>query len=147
MMMKAHKKEGGFAPAKKVRTVNKPEAPLTPRHVKTLISRALAPLQRELHDLRETVDALEDDAAARILRDDPGGERFPADVARRLVAGDHPLRVFRDHRGMTQSDLAAAADTSEQYISQIERNTRDAGKKLLTKLASALAVDEEDLRA
>ena len=37
-----------------------------------------------------------------------GGESFPAQVADRLLSGENPICVYRNHRGMTQGELAAA---------------------------------------
>jgi len=110
------------------------------------LARKLAPLQREIKSLRADIDAIEDAAAMRILETAPAEERFPAAVARRLVAGESPVKVFREHRGLTQAALAEAAGTNAQYVSQIERGDRDVGKKLLPKLAAALKVDADDLR-
>lgn len=84
--------------------------------------------------------------AARGLHNTPDEERFPAAVARRLISGDSPIRVFRQHRGLTQAELAISAGTSAAYISQIERGDREPGKKLLPRLAAALDVDADDLR-
>lgn len=111
-----------------------------------IIEKKLAPVRREVEQLRADLDAIEDAAALRILESAPREERFPAEIVRRLVAGENPLKVFREHRGLTQAGLAEAAGTSDQYISQIERGDRDIGKKLLPKLAVALAIDSEDLR-
>ena len=56
-----------------------------------------------------------------------------------------PLKVFREHRAMTQKALAAAAKVSTGYVSQIERGARQPSKKALTALAAALNLDVEDL--
>jgi len=34
-----------------------------------------------------------------------GGESFPATVVDRLLAGESPIRVYRDHRRLTQKQL------------------------------------------
>ena len=73
------------------------------------------------------------------------GEFFPADVAKRLVAGDHPIKVYRDYRGMTQADLAARADISPMYLSQIETGNRGGSTRVIAALAKALNVDAGDL--
>lgn len=76
-----------------------------------------------------------------------GEETFPADVARRLIAGEPPLKVIREWRGLTQAALHKASKVSQVYISQIERrlNDRTLGKKAAQKLAPALRVSADAL--
>ncbi len=82
----------------------------------------------------------EDAAAVRGFLNDPA-ETFPDAVVAALLDGRHPVKVFREHRGLTQARLANAAETSAVYLSQIERGGRQAGRKLLAKLSTALRVD------
>ncbi len=72
-------------------------------------------------------------------------ERFPAAVADRLIAGESPLKVFREHRGLTQGQLAEAAKTTAPYLSQIENGRRTGSVGLLHRLADALRVEIDDL--
>jgi DNA-binding XRE family transcriptional regulator len=81
-----------------------------------------------------------DEAALRAFRRDRG-ETFPDAVVDSILDGGHPIRVLRDHRGLTQAQLAKAAGTSAVYLSQIERGARRAGRKLIAKLAKALNVE------
>jgi DNA-binding XRE family transcriptional regulator len=111
-----------------------------------LIEKKIAPVRREVQRLRADLDAIEDAATLRIIETAPDEERFPAHIVRRLVARENPLKVFREHRGRTQAALAKAVETSDQYLSQIERGDRAIGKKLLPRLAAALGVDADDLR-
>ena len=39
-----------------------------------------------------------------------GGEFFPIEVADRLLAGEKAVRVYREHRGMTQKQLVRTAE-------------------------------------
>ena len=73
------------------------------------------------------------------------GEFFPADIAKRLVAGDHPVKVYRQYRGMTQADLARSINISAMYLSQIETGNRGGSTKVISAIAKALSVDIEDL--
>lgn len=77
---------------------------------------------------------------------DTSGEAFPMEVVEQLVAGVHPVRVYRRHRGLTQADLARAIGSTAAYISQIESG-RPCGRSTLAMLARALNVDIEDLMA
>jgi len=72
-------------------------------------------------------------------------ESFPAEVARRLIAGDHPVKVFREHRGLTQRELAERVRVRTAYLSQIETKRRDASVRLLRRLAESLGVEASDL--
>ena len=77
--------------------------------------------------------------------DAEGGESFPAEVVDRLLAGQNPIRVYRDHRGMTQGALAAAAGIHPVYLSQIETGKRTGSAKTLAAIAEALGVTVDEL--
>lgn len=72
-------------------------------------------------------------------------ETFPDDVAGRLLNGEHPVKVFREHRGMTQVQLADAAGLKQAYVSQIEAGSRGGSVDVLKRIAEALRVDLDDL--
>lgn len=74
-----------------------------------------------------------------------GEEAFPIDVADRLLAGENAVRVYRDHRGMTQKQLAGAAGINPIYLSQIERGRRTGSTRTLAAIAGVLGVDLDDL--
>jgi DNA-binding XRE family transcriptional regulator len=80
-----------------------------------------------------------DEAKAR------GDELFPAALLDRLLADESRVRVFREHRGLTQQALADACGISKPYLSQIEAGRRRPSTGVLTKLATALAVEIDDL--
>jgi DNA-binding XRE family transcriptional regulator len=68
-------------------------------------------------------------------------ETFPAAVVDRLLAGEHPVRVLREHRRLTLQQVADACGVTASAISQIEQGKRDPSVGLLEKLAAALKVD------
>lgn len=72
-------------------------------------------------------------------------ELVPAAVVERLIGGDNPIAVWREHRGLTISALAEKAGLSQSYLSQIESGKREGRVSVLKRLAQALAVDLEDL--
>ncbi len=72
-------------------------------------------------------------------------EVYPAQIAKRLAAGEVPLKVIREWRGLTQAALGASADVPTQYISQIERGERNVGRKTAAKLAPVLEVSADIL--
>lgn len=72
-------------------------------------------------------------------------ELVPNDVAKRLVKGASPVRVWREHRGMSVRDLASAAGLSAPYVSEIETGKKDGSISAMKKVAEALEVDLDDL--
>lgn len=74
-----------------------------------------------------------------------GGESFPAVVVDRVLAGESPIRVYRDHRRLTQKQLAEASGINPVYLSQIETGRRTGSAKTLALIAGALNVEVDDL--
>ena len=66
--------------------------------------------------------------------------RIPIAFARRDLAGENRVKVYREMRGLTQAALAAKIGSKTAYISQIETGVRDGGKATLRKIAAALAL-------
>ncbi|MCU7839744.1 MAG: helix-turn-helix domain-containing protein [Candidatus Thiodiazotropha sp. (ex Troendleina suluensis)] len=68
-------------------------------------------------------DDAEDIAAADVsmaVLDRGEDELIPADVVRRIIlSDDHPLKVWREFRGLTQERQADKAGTTKSSISQI----------------------------
>ena len=93
----------------------------------------------------EDAEALLSDAELYDRAKEKGGESFPVEVADRLLAGQNPISVYRNHRGMTQNDLAAAAAINAVYLSQIETGKRTGSTRTLSALAKALNVTVDDL--
>lgn len=72
-------------------------------------------------------------------------ELVPAEVVDRLLDGDNPVRVWREHRGLSAADLAKACGVTAAAISQIESGKRKSSVSLLKKIARALKVDLDTL--
>ena len=87
-----------------------------------------------------------DEAAAQRAYDafEAKTETFPDAVADSLIAGVHPIRVFREYRGMSQAELAAMAGTSQVTISQIETGARTGSVDMLKLISAALKVDIDE---
>ena len=81
--------------------------------------------------------------AARATDD---GFRIPATVANAVLDGEQPVKVWREHRGLTQDALAAKAGISKPYLCQIETRKRVGALKTLQAIAGALAVSVNDLQ-
>ena len=72
-------------------------------------------------------------------------EIVPPEYARRLLAGENPVRVYREMRGLAARDLAARVGVSAPYLSQIEAGKRDGSLATIRALAAALGVGIDDL--
>jgi transcriptional regulator with XRE-family HTH domain len=59
--------------------------------------------------------------------------------------GEQPIKVWREHRGLTQDALAEKAGISKAYLCQIENRKRVGALKTLKALAAALAVSMNEL--
>lgn len=72
-------------------------------------------------------------------------EILTPEMGRRLDSGEHPLRVWREHRGLKLTALAKAAGISHAYLSQIEGGKREGTLAVMARLARELRIDLEDL--
>ncbi len=72
-------------------------------------------------------------------------ESFPIEVIDQLLAGQNPISVYRNYRGLTQNELATAAGINTVYLSQIETGKRTGSAKTLAALAKALQMTVDDL--
>jgi DNA-binding XRE family transcriptional regulator len=72
-------------------------------------------------------------------------ETLPHEMVRRLVEGEPPVRVWREHRGLAQRELAERVGIQKAYLSQIESGRRVGSIKVLAGLAAILEVAIEDL--
>jgi DNA-binding XRE family transcriptional regulator len=108
---------------------------------------AILPYEDYLH-LIEQAELLEDirdfDAiSAAIERGDE--ELIPADVVNAILDGQNPVKVWREHRGLTQQQLADAVQISKPYLSQIETGKRSGTTDVLAAIAKALDVSLEQI--
>ncbi|MCB2261849.1 MAG: helix-turn-helix domain-containing protein [Candidatus Thiosymbion ectosymbiont of Robbea hypermnestra] len=94
----------------------------------------MARLSEQMRDIRAYDAAMAD-----------AGETVPHAVMQRLVNGDSPLRVWREHRAFTQAALAQRAGIDKTYLSQIETGRKQGSVAALAQLASALSVEVDDL--
>lgn len=70
---------------------------------------------------------------------------LPAALVRRILAGEHPVRAWREHRAMTLARLATAAGMQQGYLSEIETGRKPGSVRAYRALAEALGVAIEDL--
>jgi DNA-binding XRE family transcriptional regulator len=70
---------------------------------------------------------------------------LPWDLAKRLRRGEHPLIIFREHRGLSQRALAKAVGMTPAQLSEIETGKKTGSVATLRRLADALGVTVDDL--
>jgi DNA-binding Xre family transcriptional regulator len=102
----------------------------------------LATLVSRFDALRELV---EDREAAAAFARTRGQESVPESVVGRLLEGENPIRVWRQHRGLSLRSLAETIGTSPSVLSDIETGKSEGRLSILHRLAGALEVGLEEL--
>jgi DNA-binding XRE family transcriptional regulator len=72
---------------------------------------------------------------------------LPMELTKRLLSGEHPIRVWRAHRGLTREALAAAAGVSPSYLTEIETGRKPGSFEAIAKIAVALRLSLDDIAA
>lgn len=93
----------------------------------------------------KAAEADEDAGVARLVarakRDIAAGAPvIPKAVVDRMAAGEHPVRVLRGWRDVTQLYLAHKTDLSQSYIADLEGGRRTGTVDALKRIAKALNV-------
>jgi DNA-binding XRE family transcriptional regulator len=97
-------------------------------------------------DYQHFLQLLEDEADAGVVAEFheayTAGREFlvPDEIVRRELAGESPVKLWREHRGLTQQELANGAGISKPYLSQIENGKRQGTLETLSALARVLQV-------
>ena len=95
----------------------------------------------ELEDAKDIASAKDFEA-----REAAGDVEFlPWELAKRLRQGQHPVTVWRDHRGLTQKALAEQAKMTAAQLSEIEKGKKSGSVATLQKLARALSLTVDEL--
>lgn len=101
-------------------------------------------LQKLIADAEMLADVRAYDAAkARLDRGEE--ELLPLQVTERKLRGESALRVWREHRGLTQEGLAEKSKVSRALIAAIETRRKAGSVNTRKKLSTALEVSWEDL--
>ncbi len=103
-------------------------------------------LRRQVEALTQRVEDLEDalDAQAARAAADPA-DTLPVELVKRMIEGESPVRIWREHRGLALTALAERAEIPPGYLSEIEHRKKPGSVRALRALARALNVDLDDL--
>lgn len=97
-------------------------------------------------DYQHFLELLEDEVDARTIAEFheayTTGREFlvPDGIMQRELAGESPVKLWREHRGLTQQELATRAGISKPYLSQIETGKRQGTVETLSAIARSLDV-------
>ena len=106
---------------------------------------ALIPV-RALQKLKEDAEMLADVKAydvAKARLDDGSDELIPLEITERRLHGEPALRIWREHRKLTQEQLAKKARVSRALIAAIETKRKTGSVDTWKKLGAALDVGWE----
>ncbi|MHB1668927.1 helix-turn-helix domain-containing protein [Thiomonas sp.] len=96
--------------------------------------------------LMRAAESLDDVALFDAVKAADDGFRVPGAVAHAILDGTHPVKAWREYRGLTQDALAEKAGISKAYLSQIKTGKRIGVAKTLKALAAALGVTLNELQ-
>jgi DNA-binding XRE family transcriptional regulator len=100
---------------------------------------SLAQELEEMEDQRDALDAM----IARLLT--LNEETVPWSLVKRISEGEHPIRVWREYRGLPLVDLALQMGVNEAQLLDFEEGRAEPGLQLAARIARALRVDLDDL--
>ena len=108
---------------------------------------ALREAVEEADDVAAVMAARAEDAAWAAALPDRRATIFPHEVISAELDGTHPLRAWRNYRGLTQRSLAERAGVMRDLIAQVETGKRQGSVETLSRLAAALGVPMDALVA
>src|SRR5271156_3523890 len=101
-------------------------------------------LKKLMEDAEMLVDVKAYDAAKARLEDGED-ELIPLEITERKLRGEPSLRIWREHRGLTQEQLAKKAKVSRALIAAIETKRKAGSVSTWKKLGADLDVGWEML--
>ncbi|WP_029009110.1 helix-turn-helix transcriptional regulator [Azospirillum halopraeferens] len=97
--------------------------------------------------LEHELDARDADLLDEAAKEAAAGTRdyLPVEAMERILAGEHPLRVWREERGLTPRALADRAGIGRSYLVEIETRRKPGSVAAYRRLADALSLTVDDL--
>ncbi len=114
---------------------------MTVQILKTASGEELVVLTRRDYDalLARLGDEDAEDRMTILLAAEAGGEAPLSDaVSTAVLSGDSLLRAVRNWRGLTQTQLAEAAEIGQSFLSELENRAKSASQETAARLAKAL---------
>ncbi len=106
------------------------------------VTLTLAQYERSLQRAEDAEDARD----LRVAKATAGQRDYlPAARVKRILAGDHPARVWREHRGLSLAQLVARAGMQSGYLSEVETGKKPGSIRAYRALAASLGVTVDDL--
>ena len=104
----------------------------------------VATLQRLMEDAEMLADVKAYDAAKARL-EEGSDELIPLEITERRLRGEPALRIWREHRKLTQEQLAQKSKVSRALIAAIETKRKAGSVSTWKRLGAALDVGWEQL--
>ena len=86
-------------------------------------------------------EAREKDIGRGVARAD----HLSVDLVMRLMAGEHPVRIWREQRGLSPRALADKAGVARSYLVEIEGHKKPGSVAAYRRLANALGITVDDV--
>lgn len=118
------------------------------QYIDTAAGRLVVLPEAEFNRLIEAAEDASDKAAILAFRERLAAgeeEMLPAAMVARMLAGESPVRVWREHRGLSLRALAEKGGPSAAYISQIETGKRKGSLDTMRRIADLLGISLDDL--
>lgn len=97
----------------------------------------------ELVENAEMLQDIQDYDRARVSLEGGLDELISADVVNAILEGENIIKVWREYRGLSQTQLAKKAGISVPYLSQLESGKRKGTIESLSSIAKALNLSLE----
>ncbi len=94
----------------------------------------------ELVENAEMLQDIQDYDQAKALLESGHDELIPGEVVNAILDGENAIKVWRELRGLSQTQLAEKAGISVPYLSQLETHKRKGSVDSLSAVAKALDV-------